>query len=178
MNNKHISCGIIALLILALIQLTLYVQNNRTKVQREAADAQMAQEDASNQLVREQSQLADLRRQSADLIEFLRLWQPYFLTVDNPQSAEVNMSMRVKDANLVSLSQRFESSPVKGNESVPNTVKAMLTFEDDYVRLLNWLGQIETQMPTIRTSSVRLSKGNRANDLRMEISLEQPMLKK
>jgi len=177
MNSKHIACGIIALLILALIQLTLWAQNNRIKVQREAADAQMAEEDASTQLLREQSQLSDLRRQSADLIEFLRIWQPYFLTIDNPQSAEVNMSMRVKDANLLSLSQRFETAPVNGNASIPSSVKALLTFEDDYVRLMNWLGQIEVQMPTIRTSSIRLSKGTRASDLRMEVTLEQPMLK-
>lgn len=177
MNSKHISCGIIALLILALVQLTLWAHNNRIKVQREAADAQLAEEDASAQLTREQSQLSELRRQSADLIEFLRVWQPYFLTIDNPQSAEVNMSMRVKDANLLSLSQRFESTPVDGNPSIPSSVKAMITFEDDYVRLMNWLGEIEVKMPTVRTSSIRLSKGTRANDLRMELVLEQPMLK-
>ncbi len=178
MNNKHISCGIIALLILALVQLTLWAQNNRIKVQDEADKAQMAEDDASSQLLREQSQLSDLRRQSADLIEFLRIWQPYFLTIDNPQSAEVNMSMRVKDANLLSLSQRFETTPVKGNPSIPSSMKALLTFEDDYARLMNWLGQIEVQMPTIRTSNVRLSKGTRANDIRMDVALEQPMLTK
>jgi len=66
---------------------------------------------------------------------------------------------------------------VKGNESIPKTMKAYLTFEDDYARLLNWLGDLEVKMPTLRTSSVRLAKGTRANDLRMEVVLEQPLLK-
>ena len=177
MNNKHISCAIVALFISLLVQLTIWVQGNRTKVQNEATAAQQAEADANTQLNLERSQLGDLRRQSTDLIEFLRIWQPYFTTVDTAQSAEINLSMQIKDANLVNLAQRFEQAPVKGNTSIPNTMRAFLTFEDDYARLMNWLGDLEVKMPTVRTSSVRLSKGTRANDLRMEVVLEQPLLK-
>ncbi len=178
MNSKHISCAIIALFIVLLVQFTLWVQGHSRKVQTEAEDAQRAESDATTQLSMENNQLADLRRRSADDIEFLRIWQPYFLTFDTAQSAEVNFSMRVKEANLVNLAQRFEPVPVKGNASIPNALRAYLTFEDDYARLLNWLGEVETNMPTVRTSSLRLSKGTRANDLRVEVILEQPLLKK
>ena len=177
MNNKHIACGIVALLIVVLVQVTLWVQGNRTKVQNEASAAQQAEADASAQLNQERTQLSELRRQSTDLIEFLRIWQSYFTTIDNPQSAEVNLSMRIKEANLVNLAQRFEQTPVKGNASIPSTLRAYLTFEDDYARLMNWLGDLEVKMPTVRTSSARLSKGTRANDLRIEVILEQPLLK-
>lgn len=177
MNNKHIACGVVALFIVVLVQLTLWVQGNRTKVQNQAAAAQQAENDATTALNQERAQLGNLRRQSSDLIEFLRIWQPYFTTIDNPQSAEVNLAMRVKEANLVNLAQRFELTPVKGNASIPNAMRAFLTFEDDYARLMNWLGELEVKMPTVRTSSVRLSKGTRANDLRMEVVLEQPLLK-
>ena len=178
MNNKHVACGIVALFIVVLVQLTLWVQGHRTKVQNEAGAAQQAESDANAQLTQERSQLGELRRQSTELIEFLRIWQPYFSTIDNPQSAEVNMSMQIKDANLVNLAQRFELTPTKGHASIPNTLRGFLTFEDDYVRLMNWLGDLEVKMPTVRTSSVRLSKGTRTNDLRMEVVLEQPLLKK
>jgi hypothetical protein len=177
MNNKHISCGIVALFIVVLVQLTLWVQGHRTKVQNEAGAAQQAETTASAQLNQERSQLSELRRQSTDLIEFLRIWQPYFTTIDNAQSAEVGLSMRIKEANLVNLAQRFEAAPVKGNASIPNMLRGFLTFEDDYARLMNWLGELEVKIPTVRTSSVRLSKGSRENDLRMEIVLEQPLLK-
>ena len=177
MNNKHIACGIVALFIVALVQFTIWVQGHRTKVQNEADAEQQVEATANTQLNRERTQLSELRRQSTDLIEFLRIWQPYFTTNDNPQSAEVNLSMRIKEASLVNLAQRFEIAPVKGNASIPNTMRAFLTFEDDYARLMNWLGDLEVKMPTVRTSSVRLAKGTRANDLRMEIVLEQPLLK-
>ena len=183
MNNKHIACGIVALFIVVLVQLTLWVQGNRTKVQNEADAAQQAETDASALLNQQKSQLSELRRQSTDLIEFLRIWQPYFTTIDTTidnalRSAEVNLSMRIKDANLVNLAQKFDSTSLKGNSSIPNTMRAFLTFEDDYSRLMNWLGDLEVKMPTVRTTSARLSKGTRANDLRMEIVLEQPMLSK
>lgn len=177
MNSKHIACGIVAFFIVILVQFTLWVQGNRTKVQNEAGAAQQAEADAVAQLNQERSQLGELRRQSTDLIDFLRIWQPYFTTIDNPQSAEVNLSMRIKEANLVNLAQRFEQAPNKGNASIPNSMRAYLTFEDDYARLMNWLGDLEVKMPTVRTSSVRLAKGTRANDLRMEVILEQPLLK-
>lgn len=177
MNSKHISCGIVALFIVVLVQLTLWVQGHRTKVQNEAGAAEQAEANANAQLNQERSQLSELRRQSTDLIEFLRIWQPYFTTIDSAQSAEVNLAMRIKEANLVNLAQRFESAPVKGNASIPSMLRGFLTFEDDYARLMNWLGDLEVKMPTVRTSSVRLSKGTRENDLRMEIVLEQPLLK-
>ncbi|MBE2205754.1 MAG: hypothetical protein IAE94_15590 [Chthoniobacterales bacterium] len=178
MNNKHVSCAIVAVFILVLVQVTLWVQGNRTKVQNQARAAQEAETAAMTALNLERTQLGTLRKQSADLIEFLRIWQPYFSGIDNPQSAEVNLSMLIKEANLVNLAQRFDPVPVKGNASIPTAQRAFLTFEDDYSRLMNWLGDLEVKMPTIRTSSVRLSKGTRANDLRMEVVLDQPLLRK
>jgi len=178
MNHKHVASGIIALLILAFVQTTLWVQNHRTKVQKEAENAQMEEENAAALLDRERNQLLELRRQSSDLIEFLQIWEPSFTTIDSPQSAEINMQMKVKDANLVNLSQRFDQTQVKNNVSIPTTLRSLLTFEDDYSKLLNWLGNLEKTMPTVRTSSVHLSKGTRANDLRMEVILEQPILKR
>jgi len=177
MNTKHISCGIVALFIVLLVQLTLWVQSHRTKAQREADAAQQAENDANIKLNQERLQLSELRRQSTDLIEFLRIWEPYFSTIDNPQSAEVNLAMQIKESNLVNLAQRFEQAALKNNASIPTSLRALLTFEDDYVRLMNWLGDLEVKMPTVRASSVRLSKGTRANDLRMELVLEQPLLK-
>lgn len=178
MNSKHVACGIVAVMILLLVQATLGVQKSSSKMQQEAADAVQAKDTALNTLDRENFQLGELRRQSADLMAFLRTWQPYFQTIDSPQSAEVNFSMRAKDSSLVNLSQRFEQVAVKGNASVPTALRGIMTFEDDYVRLLNWLGQIEAAMPTVRVSTIHLTKGSRMNDVRMELVLDQPLIKK
>lgn len=178
MNSKHLACGAVALLILLFVQATLWVQKSSAKMQQQATNASDAKDTALTTLERERAQFAELRRQSADLIAFLKTWQPYFQAIESPQSAEVNFSMRAKDSNLVNLSQRFEQVGVKGNGSVPMSLRAFLIFEDDYVRLLNWLGQIELTMPTVRISRIHLTKGSRVNDLRMELVLDQPLIKK
>ena len=47
MNSKHIACGIVALFIVVLVQVTLWVQGHRTKVQNEASAAQQAEANAT-----------------------------------------------------------------------------------------------------------------------------------
>lgn len=178
MNQKHISCGIIALLIFVLVQVTLSVQANRTKVQREAGSEEQKESDAMAQLNRERSQLAELKRQSADLIEFLRVWQPQFDIINTAQTAEVNFSMMVRDSGLVNLAQSYRTEALKGNPSIPSVLQATLLFEDEYVRLLNWLGKMEKSLPTMRTRQVHISKGSRASDIRMEVVMEQPLIAK
>jgi len=115
MNSKQIACGLVVLFVLMFIQATRWVEGLRTKMQREAEAALQAENQAAMTLSREQSQLLDLRRQSAGLMGFLKTWQPYFETIDTPQSAEVNFTMRVKKPNLINLSHRFERAGVKEN---------------------------------------------------------------
>ncbi len=178
MNKKHIALIVVGICIVLLIQLTLWVRGSMNKMQKEAAAAAASEAAAVTQLMGEQVQLAALQRQSSDLITFLQTWQPHFQTIDTPQSAEVNLAMRVRESNLVNLSQRFEQAGVKGNASLPSVMKAYLTFEDDYARLMNWLGKLETEMPTLRVSNLKLTKGTRANELRMEVTLEHPLPRK
>lgn len=177
MNNKHLACGLVALFVLGLIQTTLWAQNVRTKMQREAAAAAQSESDAAAVLAREKGNLDDLRSRSKTLVTFLRTWQPFFETFRNAQSAEANFTVRIKESGLVNLSQRFESADNKGIPSIPSSLRAILTFEDDYARVLNWLGTVETTMPTVRVTSVKLAKGTRPNDVRMELILDQPIMR-
>ncbi len=178
MNSKHIAAGIVAVLIAVLIQSTLWVKNKKTAMQKDAS-AQEREEVAATKLLTEDGRkLGELKNSSSQLIEFLQTWQPHFEAINTSQSAEVNFTMKIKEDNLINLAQRFEPVALKGNTSIPSAMRAYVTFEDDYVRLLNWLGGIEQQMPTVRVNNLRLIKGTRANDLRMEVTLEQPLLKK
>jgi len=178
MNNKHIALVIVGLAIAILIQTTLWVQGLSTKMRSQAESAEAAENQANAELIREKAQVSELKRQSSDLIDFLQVWLPYFESFDTQQAAEINFTMKVKESNLLNLSQRFDMAPVVGNESIGSVMRAFLTFEDDYARLLNWLGTVEKNMPTVRVTSVRLNKGSRPNELRMEAILEQPLLKK
>jgi len=178
MNSKHISCAIVAVFIAILIQVTLSLKNNRLKAQQEARAAEQQESDALDHVTKERLQLSDLKRQSADLIEFLRIWQPQFDLINTAQSAEVNFSMLVRNSGLVNLAQSFRTEAVKGNPSILSELHAQLVFEDDYIQLLNWLGKVENKLPTMRVRDVHISKGSRPGDIRLETSLEQPLIAK
>jgi hypothetical protein len=44
--------------------------------------------------------------------------------------------------------------------------------------LLNWLGATERIKPTMRVGKLDLSRGSRGEDVRMELTLEVPLLRR
>jgi len=178
MSKKHLACVVIIVLIVVLVQLTLSMNKRMVKMQGEADTAKSQTSSSSLQLQIERGQYAELENSSKSLIEYLNIWQPYFKAVDSAQSAELKISLRIKEDNLVSLSQRYETVSNPGNSFLSSIMRARLTFEDDYVRLLNWLGEVESQLPTIRVGSIKLTRGTGGNDLKMELILEQPLVSK
>lgn len=154
------------------------MQGIANKRQQEANSETQLANAAQAQIIRDTAQLNEFKNTSTQLVEYLKKWQPYFNELDSAQRAELNLSLKIKEDNLVGLSQRYEIVTLKGNASIPRALRAYLTFEDDYVRLLNWFGRIEQQLPTMRINSIQISKGTAANDLRMTLVLDQPLILK
>lgn len=177
MNNKHLACAIIIVCIALLVQTTLWMNKRMVKMKSEADAAKSNVAGSTVQLQVQRAQFAELEKNSKSIIEYLNIWQPYFGAVDSAQAAELKISLKIKQDNLVSLSQRYEVVGNPNNSFLPDLVRAQLTFEDNYARLMNWFGQIESQLPTLRTAGVRLSRGTTEEDLRMELILEQPLVK-
>jgi len=175
MNSKHLAVVVVGLLIICIVQGSLSMQNTANKRRQEAEKQRSAVNQTQSQLSRSTTQLNDFKKNSAYLVEYLQKWQSYFNEVDSAQRAELNISLRIKEDNLVSLSQRYEMVTLKGNATVPRALRAYLTFEDNYARVLNWIGRVEQQLPTMRIMSLQLSKGTAANDLRAVIMLDQPL---
>ena len=148
-------------------------------VQAEAAIAE--EKSLRTQLDAEKSALADLQRQSKELLSFIAKWQPYYAVIEEKQAAETGISMKVREAGMLNLSQRYQQVPHKinnkENASLPVLVRATLVFDDNYSTLLNWFGNMEKIKPTMRVGKIALSKGSRGEDLRMELVLEVPLRK-
>ena len=175
MSKKHLACVVIILLIAVLVQTTLWMNKRMVKMQGEAERAKDQVASVNLQLQIEKGQLAELENSSKALIEYLNIWLPYFSAVNSAQSAELKISLGIKKANLINLSQKYSVVGNPGNKFLPSVMRAQLAFEDDYARILNWLGQIESELPTLRVGSLRLTRGTGANDLKMELVLEQPL---
>jgi hypothetical protein len=129
----------------------------------------------------ERDLLTDLQRQSQELLVFVGKWVPYFGLLEEKQSVETSISMKVREEAMLTLSQRYQEVPHKISNkdigSLPVLIRASLLFDDKYEKLLDWFGFMEQDNPTMRVGKIAMSKGSRGEDLRMELVLEVPLLK-
>ena len=175
MNKKHLAVLLVGLLIAGFVQGTLWMNKRLTAMQLEETTAATAATQAAARVAQEQKTLLTLKEGSSPLIDFLNAWEPYFQALNTPQSAELGVSMRIKEAGLVTLAQRYESATNRNDATIPRLMRVTLTIEDNYTKTLNWLGMLENEIPTMRISNLRLSKGQLADDIRMEVVLEIPL---
>ncbi len=181
MNSKQLASLFLIAAMFGIVQLGLSFRKGAEQMETKATEVAAQQAELSRQLAMDQSGLAQVRTQSQSLIDFVGEWEPYFAMVEDQQSAETRVTMKVRESSLVNLSQRFQQIPHKVNgkdsTSLPMLVRASLVFEDNYAKLLNWLGELETLYPTMRVVRAALSKGSRGDDLRMELAVEIPLRK-
>jgi len=181
MNNKQLACILLLVGMLIAYQVGQSLRNRAAATATQADQADADEVAQRTQLDAERVVLTDLQRQSKDLIEFTALWEPFFAIIEEQQAAETGISMKVREANMLNLSQRYEQLAHtinnKPNPSLPTMVRATLAFDDSYFKMLNWLGMMERIKPTMRVGRVALSKGSRGDDVRMDVVLELPLKK-
>lgn len=179
MNPKQIGCVILLAGILLFVQWGLSMSNSAKVIDEQTAAAKKEEETLRTQLKVETSTLADLTQQSRELLDFVQKWEPYFAVIEEQHAAETGISMKVREANMLNLSQNYQQVPHKinnkENPSLPILVRASLVFDDNFSKLLNWIGMMEKIKPTMRIGRLSLSKGSRGEDLRMEVTLEIPL---
>lgn len=179
MNAKQLGIVIVLVAILLLVQLAQSFRNKASALDKEVAEAAKEEKSLSTQLQAEREVYSELKRQSDDLIEFVEKWEPFFAVIEEQQAAETGISMKVREAEMLNLSQRYQQIPHKIsnklNNSLPILMRATLVFDDDYVKLLNWIGTMEKIRPTMRIGRLALAKGSRGEDLRMDLVLEVPL---
>jgi hypothetical protein len=177
MNQKHVALVLVGICALAIIQGILWLQGEAVKITKEADKTRYELNSQREVAEIGLARFRDLQNSSRDLMEFLSAWEGSLAGIPSRDSAEAQFITRIRDANLATISQRFDTVPVKGGSSIPEALRAHVIFEDNFVKLLNWLGSMEQEMPGLRVSSLRISRGTRPEDIRMEASLDQPIYK-
>lgn len=181
MNTKQLACVILFALMFVVVQLGLSFRKGAEEMEAKAVAVSRELADQEQKLSLQRLGLDQAAAQSKDLIDFAAEWSPHFASVADQQEAETRISLKVRESNLLNLSQRFQQIAHKVNgkdsASLPTLVRAVMVFEDNHVSLLNWLGSIEAAYPTMRIVRVALTKGSRGDDLRMELAVEIPLRK-
>lgn len=176
MNAKHLASLVVVILTVIFVQVVLQVRKNLTAMQAEVQKARGAAEGIELQLRTEKSVLAQLEKNSSALIAYLKEWEPQLKGIETPEAGELNVASRVKKSGIMSLAQRFEAVSTK-TPNIPRLLRANLTVEDDYVRTMNWLGDMEEAFPASRISSLKIERGQSGNDIRADVVLDLPLLR-
>jgi hypothetical protein len=180
MNPKQLGVVIVLAGIFLAVQLGMTFQNKARGLDVEVETAKAEEAALQSTLSAEEVLLSDLKRQSEELLKFVNKWRPYFGLLEEKQSVETSISMKVREEAMLTLSQRYQEVPHKISNkdiaSLPVLIRASLLFDDSYDKLLDWFGFMEQDKPTMRVGKISLSKGSRGEDLRMELVLEIPLL--
>lgn len=177
MNNHKTAC----VLLLALIAGILYGVNslrNSTSSARETA--QMSQSEAET--AEQQAQLANIQLKTLDSkTSELRLvygeWKPHFEAHRTPQDAEQRIAEVIREGDVFLISQKFETAEVGTGSIIEEALVADLVVEDDYTKTLNWLGRLEEAIPTCRIIRCQIVRGDRGNDVHLDLQVQIPILK-
>lgn len=176
MNNKHLACTILGFLVAAMAYGTMMFHNKLKVAKDDEEAAQAAYDNAVFARSAQQRSQIVLEKNTKGVREYLSLWEPHLKQTRNPQFGEALINLRIKQGDIITLSQGFETVNFNKGGTIPRTLQARLVFEDDYVKTLNWLANLEGTMPASRVSSLRLSKGQSGNDIKMEVTIDVPIL--
>ena len=176
MNNKHLACVVLGMMIAVMAYGTMTFHNRVKTAKEEESNTEGAYNNEVFARDAQQQSLAVLEKRTKGARDYLKLWEPHLKQVRDPQFGEALINLRIKQGNMVTLSSQFESMNYDKGGTIPRRLQGRLVFEDDYVKSLNWLAELEGSMPASRISSCRLSKGQAGSDVKLELTVDVPIL--
>ena len=175
MKDKQAAVFVLILVIVGLAYGTQQMRKKMIDMREQAAAAKLQADSAETQRLAAEDSLRILKEETDPLREFYRAWLPHLESVQTTQAGEAKLIDAVKQGGVFSTSQRFEKGSLNEGNVIPQTLKAQLVFEDEYAKAINWMGQLERQLPTARTSEYVVRRGDSGNDVHISLVLEVPI---
>jgi hypothetical protein len=176
MNPKQLACVVLLMIIGGMTYAAQMVHNKVSSTRSEAEDAETAATTAENERSTAEISTAMFKADTEDVRRFLSGWLPAIERIQTQQEAEqtIELSLRERGINLVR-SRKTELKTSANNKIIPKSLLTTLTIEEEYAKVLNWLGDIERRLPTARMKVVQITGGSTGRQLKMEVSFETPI---
>lgn len=176
MNPKQLACVILLIFIGAMTYTAQIIHNKVTTTRTEAQEAEDAAVTAENERRTADVETTVLKTDTEEVRRFLRSWLPAIERVQTQQEAEqtIELSLRERGINLVR-SRKTEVKANTANRLIPRSLLTTLTIEEEYAKVLNWLGDIERRLPTARMKVIQITGGSTGRQLKMDVSFETPI---
>ena len=178
MNNKHLACILLGVVIALLAYVTLTIQGKATDMQQQADTAKNNALSAEELRNMKQRELAEKEKGSAAIREYLKRWQEHFSKVSSVDAGTIMINEQVKAGGLTSLSAKIQNeNDVRAKGAyLSNRLRGNFTFIDGYADCINWLGRVEEQLPTSRIVHCRITKGQRGDEIQMDVIVDVPVV--
>lgn len=176
MKNHQSACFLLLFLTGAMLYGVNTLRNStdsaRELMKQALVEAETAEFQAQNAL----SQLKMLDSKTAELRLVYNEWKPHFENHRNAQDAEQRIAEVIRDGDVFLLSQKFETEEIEAGSIIKDALIADLVVEDDYTKALNWLGRLEEAIPSCRITRCEIERGDRGNDIHLQLRLQIPIL--
>jgi hypothetical protein len=176
MNPKQLACVLLLAVIGGMTYTAQIIHNKVATTRIEAEEAEDAALTAERERETSEIEVTVFKTDTEDVRRFLRSWLPVIDRLQTQQEAEqaIELSLRERGINLVR-ERRTELKTSPANKIIPKSVVTTLTIEEEYAKVLNWLGDIERRLPTARMKVVQITGGSTGRQLKMEVSFETPI---
>lgn len=179
MNSKHLACVLLFAIVCGLFQGTMMLNQKMLSAMESAQDARARHDTASSKHNSAKMVLEAARVKTAAHRKYLEMWRPKFEQSGTSDIAAKNEFGRMlkRFPTLVQFMWQT-SAPVENKDLsfVNRRITSSVKLEGDADKALQLLSAIERELPTARISSMEIRKGQRGNDIELDLSVEFPLL--
>lgn len=176
MNGKQTAC-ILLLMVMGAILYGAQIVHKKSEAAVAAAEAAlMDAKTAEDNLKNAEMALIRTKHNAQELQRFLTAWTPQIERMGSRQEVEQAIQANTREKGVFVVNQRFEDKNNSGNRMMPRSVLASLVVEDEYSKVMNWLGDMERRIPLARVTNCRISAAATGRQIHMETAIEVPLI--
>lgn len=176
MNPKQIACFVLMAFIGVIVYVAQIVHQKVTAMRQEAEDAESAAATVETERSTAEIKTAMIKTETEELRRFLRSWLPAVDKVQTQQEVKKTVELSLREGGITLVRQsKDEPKASNTNKIVPRSVLTTISIEDEFAKVLNWLGDVERRLPLARMKAVQVSGGSTARQLKLDATFETPI---
>ncbi len=176
MNGKKIAALILVMIIASIAYGTQIMQKQASAMRTEATQASDDCTASADKRKFAATKLQNTEFNCKEFRGFLKRWTPVIQHLQTGQEAEQAVMSVGRNAGVVVLSQKFEVKDNRSSTFIPKIHQGTLVIQDEYSKVLNWMGELEKKIPLIRVNSCRIKQGENGRQINLEVHFETPLV--
>ena len=179
MNTKHLACALLATVIFGFFYGAMALKQRWDTAVSATEDAAGRHAMKKKELEITQTALEFARKDTAARRKYLEMWRPKFeQSGTNETTAKNEFSRMLKRFPSLTQFLTSTSAPVENKDMsfVNRRIASSVKLEGGAEKAIQLLASIEREMPTSRISMLEIRKGQRGNDVELDLSVEVPLL--